>query len=406
MRVLFLNPAGSLGGAERSLLDLAASLRAYSASSVLGLVVGGEGPLGPEAERLGMHVIHLPFGNRLSLVGDSALATGDSRAALAFARRSAGAAFEIASYARRLRSAIRTFDPTVVHSNGIKMHMLAAAVRSHAPLVWHIRDFIGERTLVSHAMRACARRANAAIAISRAVADDARRVLPRMDLSVVHNAIDTDLFRPEGDVANLDLLARLDPAAPGTMRVGLVATYAHWKGHEVFLKAARLLMRDPRLPPVRFYIVGGPIYATMASQYSEDELRALTRELNIESVVGFVPFQKRIESIYRALDVVVHASSRPEPFGRTIVEAMSTGKPVIVAREGGAAELFVEDEDALGVPARDPFALANAIRELVADEPRRRRLGAMARLSALKRFSRGRLALDVVSVYERCAARS
>src|SRR4051812_6736193 len=73
---------------------------------------------------------------------------------------------------------------------------------------------------------------------------------------------------------------------------------------------------------------------------------------------GFVPFQARVEAVYRALDVVVHASTRPEPFGLTIAEAMACGRPLVAARAGGAAELFEDEVEALGLPEVSAGALA------------------------------------------------
>src|SRR5581483_2600448 len=130
---------------------------------------------------------------------------------------------------------------------------------------------------------------------------------------VIHNAIDTTRFAPgPGDPGLLDALARLPRPRAGVLRVGLVATFGIWKGHEVFLRAAaRLAARE-----MRFYVVGGPIYATGA-QVREADLRRLAAELDIEQRVGFVGFQEDTAAIYRALDIVVHASDRPEPFGRT-----------------------------------------------------------------------------------------
>jgi glycosyltransferase involved in cell wall biosynthesis len=185
------------------------------------------------------------------------------------------------------------------------------------------------------------------------------------------------------------------------VRIGLVATYARWKGHDVFLQSGRILKAVPDLPEFRFYIVGGPIYETTSSQYSQQELRALARQLEVAHFTTFVPFQPRIEPVYRALDVVVHASSRREPFGRTIVEAMATGKPVIVTAGGGASELFVDGVDALAVPPRDAQALAKTLGELIADPHRRHVLGGEARASAVRRFSRERLATQVLAAYQR-----
>ena len=401
MRVLFLNPAGGLGGAERCLLDLAASLRAHVGARgiELGLIAGRDGPLLREAEALGVRVVRLLLSDRLAALGDSALLTHGARALPALGCRAAGAALEAANYARRLGVAVRQFSPSVVHSNGIKMHLFAAAAFVRAPLLWHIRDFIGERPLVSRALSACAWRADAGIAISNAVAEDARGLLPRLPLSVIHDAIDTDVFTPVGPASDLDDLAGGDPAPAGTVRVGLIATYARWKGHDVFLQAARLVKARLSNSEIRFYVIGGPIYDTAASEYAQEELRALASQLGAENYVRFIPFQGRVDEVHRALDIVVHTGTRREPFGRTIAEAMATGKPVVASRESGAAELCVDTVDVVCVALRNPDALADALCPLIIDSQRRQRLGSAARSAAVERFSRARLAEQVLNVY-------
>jgi glycosyltransferase involved in cell wall biosynthesis len=401
MRILFLNPSGHLGGAERCLLDLIASIRGYAPTRAaeLGLVAAGDGLLLSEAEALGVHVVRLPLGARLAALGDSTLRAPGPRAAAELLHRMAAAAGDAPLYARRLRKVVSEFRPTVVHSNGIKMHLLAASVGVGAPLVWHVRDFLGDRPLVSRALRLVAWRADAAIAISRAVADDTKKIVPRLPVSVVHDAIDTDVFSPDGRRADLDRLAGAEAAPSGVVRVGLVATYARWKGHETFLEAARLLSADAGGRDVRFYVVGGPIYDAAAWQFSENELRAMVRDLGLQQRVKFVPFQNRVEEVFRALDVVVHASSRREPFGRTIAEAMATGKAVIASRESGAAELFDDGVNALSFPPRNSEALAGGLRDLIADPARRQALGRAARDTAVERFSRARLASQVLDVY-------
>ena len=114
----------------------------------------------------------------------STLRAPDAGAAAALLRRMASAALDVPVYARKLRRAVNQFRPSVVHSNGIKMHLLAAGLGLRAPLVWHIRDFLGDRPVVTHALRLLAWRADAAIAISGAVADDTRRIMPRLPVSI------------------------------------------------------------------------------------------------------------------------------------------------------------------------------------------------------------------------------
>jgi glycosyltransferase involved in cell wall biosynthesis len=212
---------------------------------------------------------------------------------------------------------------------------------------------------------------------------------------VVHNAVDLEHFQPRGTKADLDSLAGLEPAAAGTVRIGLVATYARWKGQEVFLQAASHY-RDPR---VRCFVIGGPIYQTGGSQFSKEELVSLASRLGVLGRVGFIDFQPDTAPIYRALDVVVHASTQPEPFGLTIAEAMACGRAVVVAKAGGAQELFNDELDALGVPPSDSLALATRLQQLVERPDLRQRLGEAARTSAESKFALRAFATRLLSVY-------
>jgi glycosyltransferase involved in cell wall biosynthesis len=404
VRITFVNPVGVLGGGERSLLDLIASLRRAEPSVALQLVVLSAGPLVGRARELGATVDLVPMPEGLLSLGEFGIAGGRGLAAVA-AR--AGAAALSARAATRfilaLRRAIDAFAPDLVHSNGMKAHLLTAAIRSpRIPLVWHLRDFIGDRPLTRIALRAARFRADAAICNSDAVADDARAVLPGMRIERVYNAVDVDAFSPgPADDGLLDELAGVSAAPAGTVRVGMVATYARWKGQDVFLDAAARILARGGEPAIRFYIVGGPIYERDASQFSEAELRAAARRHGLGSRIAFVPFQDDLPRVYRALDVVVHAATRREPFGRTIVEAMACGRAAIVVRGGGSVELFTDGVDALGCVPSNADSLADAVRRLVESPTLRARIGSAARASAASRFSRDRLAREVMSVYRR-----
>ena len=181
------------------------------------------------------------------------------------------------------------------------------------------------------------------------------------DITTVYNAVNLDRFKADGNVAPLDELSGLPPAPPGTIRVGLVATFARWKGHEVFLRALAAL---PAGVSVRGYIIGAPVYQTRGSQYSMAELRAMAAQLGLTGRVGFTGFVDDVSAAMRALDIVVHASTQPEPFGLSIIEAMACGKPVIASRAGGAAEIVEASGGALFHSPGDAADLANRIAQL------------------------------------------
>ncbi len=403
MKILFLNPVGTVGGAERVLLDVIASLRGAEPSVEVHVVSAAAGPLLEAAAGLGAATTVLPLPAAAGELGDSGLRRGRARAVLGLLRRAPAAAWIAWRYARRLRRLVEAIRPDVVHSNGIKFHLLTrlAALRG-TPVVWHLHDFVGARRLIAPGLRWAARAAVGAVAISQAVERDARRALPSLPIAVIPNAVDTEHFAPgPGDGARLDRLANLPPAGPDVVRVGLVATYARWKGQDLFLRAASRVVAGMPGRDVRFYIVGGPIYQTRGSQWSEEELRGLGAELSAAGRLGFAGFVPDTAEVYRALDVVVHASTRPEPFGLTIAEAMACGRPVIVARDGGAAELFRDGAEAVGVPPGDADALARAIAELVNDPAKRGRLGEQARAAAVERFPRERLGRQLLDAYRR-----
>jgi glycosyltransferase involved in cell wall biosynthesis len=193
----------------------------------------------------------------------------------------------------------------------------------------------------------------------------------------------------------------MPPAPPGTIRVGLVATFARWKGHEVFLRA---LAAVPATVSVRGYIIGAPVYQTRGSQYSMAELRALAAQLGLAGRVGFTGFVYDVSAAMRALNIVVHASTQPEPFGLSIIEAMASGRPVIASRAGGAAEIVEASGGALFHRPGDAADLANRIAQLAGDSARRLCLGRAGRAAAERLFARPRLAQELIPIYERVAS--
>jgi glycosyltransferase involved in cell wall biosynthesis len=238
------------------------------------------------------------------------------------------------------------------------------------------------------------RRATACVAISKAIADDILTVAPRLSVRLLENGVDTDHYTPgDGDPEALDRAAGFSEST-SAIRVGLVAAYANWKGHDVFLQALT------RIPNVRGIIVGGPLYSTVGSQWTEGELRARAQQLGIADRVGFIPFQSDPSWVYRSLDIVVHASTRPEPFGLTIAEAMACGRPVVVSASGGAKDLFTDQLDAIGHESGNVESLAKAIEQFVNDTNLRQAIAARARQTAVERFSTKRFGRELIEIYE------
>jgi glycosyltransferase involved in cell wall biosynthesis len=386
------------------LLDVIASIRAARPDFSLGLIAGAEGPLEIAAREIGADSCALPFPASLARLGDSGAGgpAGDQTSIAALLTGISAAVPAVTGYVTALRRRITDFAPDVIHTNGFKMHILGlwASPRS-VPVVWHVHDYVSRRPIMSHMMRAHAHKCAVAIAISRSVAEDVTHTCGRrLRVCRVYNAIDLAHFAPNGPRLNLDALAGMPPAPDGTARVGLVATMARWKGHENFLRAISFLR--PGLP-VRGYVIGGALYQTNGSQYSLEELRRMATDFGVARRVGFTGYVEDPAAAIRALDVVVHASSEPEPFGRVIAEAMACQRPVIVSEGGGAAELVTSGVDSLSYPPGAVGALTRCIRILVENPALRGQLARAGRAKAERFFDRVRLAEEIAPIYSSLA---
>ena len=413
MRIVFISVSDELGGSEIALVEMMAGLRRVQPSWTIGLVLPGRGPLLARAEAAGADCTIVPLPRAIARAGEFGMAASSWLPASAgghtavFGARLLAAAAAVPSYLLKLRRAIRAYQPTIVHTNGFKAHVLGAlavgrarpGARAAGPakLVWHMHEYVGDRAVSRKLLAAHAGRPAAVLANSVSVASDVRRALPTVvSPTVLYNAVDLASFVPVGAIENLDARAGLPPANGPVVRVGLIATFARWKGHEVFLRAIAAL---PSSVPVRGYVIGEPLYATAGSQYDLAELRRLATDLGVAGRVGFTGYLPAAAAM-RALDVVVHASTRPEPFGLVIAEAMACGRATIVSAAGGAAELVEPEVDALTHAPGDDAELARQIARLAGDPALRRTLGERACATARRRFDPHRLATELAQIYE------
>ena len=106
MKVVYLSPCGQLGGAEKSLLDILASLRAAEPGWPLRLVVSEDGPLISQSQALGVPVTVVPFPSALARIGDAGAGgpAGHQHSRWSLLRQLISAAPAVLAYVRKLRS--------------------------------------------------------------------------------------------------------------------------------------------------------------------------------------------------------------------------------------------------------------------------------------------------------------
>jgi glycosyltransferase involved in cell wall biosynthesis len=391
MRIAYLSVSDQLGGSEIVLLEMIKGIRRLRPTWPVQLILPGRGPLLDQAEAAGADCVMLPMPASLARLGEF----GAGPAALA--ARLVPVALALPAYLRRLRTIVNAGRPDILHTNGFKAHIVGARARGTAKVVWHMHEYVGSRRVTRSLLVRHQHHVAAMIANSKSVADDLASALgSTIPVHVVHNAVDLRNFAPDGPVEALDRRAGLAPPPGPVVRVGLVATFARWKGHEVFLRALAALPSDL---PIRGYVVGGPVYDTTGSQHTLAELQALADRLSLGDRVGFTGFLPPAPAM-RALDVVVHASTRPEPFGLVVAEAMACGRAVITSASGGAAELVDAGVDALTHAPGDVAGLSQCIARVADDPELRHALGTRARATAGRRFDSDRMAREVAAVYE------
>jgi glycosyltransferase involved in cell wall biosynthesis len=397
MIVVFVNPVGALGGAERMLLAMISALQYEDRDVEIHLIVGAEGNLIEAAKKLGVKVKVLSIPAQVNKLGDSGIKGNKILGGLKLLFSVFWAWGAIAKYLNQFRAIIKDIDPDIIHSNGIKTHILTAMSKVRLPVVWHIHDFYSTRPFTASVLRWFSNRAEIGVACSEAAGEDARRVLPKLNIKVIYSAVDTDYFYPRPfrpmALEGIDISTK-------SIKVGLAGTFARWKGHDIFIEAASIIARDRPSLDIQFFIIGAPIYSTSGSQFSLPELQALASDLGVADKVKFLGFQANMADIYLWLDIVVHASTEPEPFGYTIAEAMACGRPVIVSRAGGAAELFLNDVEAVAVTPGDAMNLAVTIQYLVCNPKQCQTLGENARKKIVRAFSQNQLGSQIILIYK------
>jgi glycosyltransferase involved in cell wall biosynthesis len=214
-----------------------------------------------------------------------------------------------------------------------------------------------------------------------------------MRIRVIPRGVDPSVFDP-GAVSG-DRMARLARAwrlPDGAAVVLLPGRLTGWKGQGVLLEAmARLSRRDV------FCVLAG------SDQGRRRYAAALARQAEALGIADRLRLAGECDDMPAALslaNVVVHASTRPEAFGRVVIEAQAMGRPVVASDLGGPVETVEEGATGWRVPPGDAQALAAAIEMALALPPEQRAaLGCRARAAVLRGYTVGAMQAATLAVY-------
>jgi len=358
VRVLFMDHVPRMSGAEQSLAELVIGLKGGPVEPVV--AVPADGPLAAELRAHGVLVRQVPMSRTLL---ETSRATLARTPLIALVRLTA---FLAAAW--RTWRLIREVRPHVVHTNTLKTHLIAVLPcrLARVPLIWHLRDILPVGWL-RRAITMIGQAASVIIVPSRAVAEPFRGSRVYRKLRLIPNGVRVEEF---AEAAKDRSLREMMGVTNGDPVIGIVGRLAPWKGQDVFLRAAAMLAA--RHPRAHFAVIGAVLFPENDIPF-ERALHQMTLQLGISDRVSFLGWQPAPEAM-AAIDVFVHASQEPEPFGRAIVEAMASGKPVVAAA-GGAVEEILPPAAGFIVPPARPELLADALDRLLEDRKLRTRMG-------------------------------
>jgi len=214
-------------------------------------------------------------------------------------------------------------------------------------------------------------RFDAVIAVSRWMAGAAAAAgIPADRIRVVYDGVDRDALAAALRRQPAAVRAELGLAADDFV-VLLAGHLRPWKGQRLALEA--LVRTSPRLRSRLRLVLAGA--APPAEAAYRGELEAFARDAGLGACVRFLGERRDVPDLMRAADVVLHASTSPEPFGLVVTEAMALGRPVVAARLGGPCEIVTEGTGLLFDPSR-PDELTFLLEQLYEQPQLRERLGA------------------------------
>jgi glycosyltransferase involved in cell wall biosynthesis len=288
----------------------------------------------------------------------------------------------IAGDVQRLRSLIDSEGIDLVVLHGLANSQGAIAARlGDRPLVWQILDTRTPGPL-RYALAPLVRGLSAAVMTTgRAVADGHPGVPHAHDrLFTYYPPVDTGLFAPDDD--DRRRIRESFSWKSDDIVVGCVSNLTPQKRLETFVEVARAVSRARE--EVRFAIFGAPM--TSHEEYAAG-LMATANDLVAGQRLLQVPVSGDVARHVRALDVFLGtAGPRSEGISTTILEAMSTGVPVVSTDVGAIREAVQHGENGFLVSASDSAELKRSVLRLVDDGALRARMGAASRERAIREF--------------------
>jgi len=245
-----------------------------------------------------------------------------------------------------------------------------------------VRCITHERGINRHYPRLAryyARRLDAIICISNAVRDNLRdKNIDPGNLVTIYNAIDPQVVQ----VDKTEQQIRQQHGIDSTSRlIGVIGNIKEWKGQETAIRAMPEVLQQ--FPDTICLLVGD---TAVDDQYYKERLLALIDQLGIDEHIIFTGYTRNVANYLNAMQLVLHTSVEPEPFGRVLIEAMSMKKPVIGTRAGAVPEIIEEGKTGFTFVPGDHETLGKAITRLLSEPTMITQMGELGYQRLLDQF--------------------
>ena len=234
----------------------------------------------------------------------------------------------------------------------------------------------------------CAKRCDAFLPVStyhsKLMAE--RLCLPEDKLHVTYNGIETDRYPAQS-------------STPDPPVIGYLARLCETKGLGDLVGAYLLLHKRSQLGDTRLHLIGAA--TPKDAQYAQTQHQRLTDAGLADRVTiqQNVSFDEKVAAL-QGMSVLSVPATYGESFGLYVLEANACGVPAVEPDHAGLAEVIEQTGGGILYKPGDPSSLAEALASLLADEARRKALGATGQVSVLERFSTSNMSESVASILE------
>jgi glycosyltransferase involved in cell wall biosynthesis len=306
----------------------------------------------------------------------------------------AQAALSYPSAVLKLRHLLKQYQVDIVHTNNGLIHSTWAvpAALAGARLVWHHRGDPTARgvNIVAPVF------ADHIVTVSN-FSRPSRPMLPvKKRISVIHSPFDHPPELPDRQACRMALIDELG-VSKETRFFGYFGALIDRKRPLLFVKAIHAFIKANPGVPVAGLLFGPPSQYGVRMDVAVDDL---ARSLGIAGNIRVMGFRRPVEPFMSAVDALLVPAVN-EPFGRTLIEAMMLGTPVIATNHGGNPEAISHGRTGFLVEPENPEAFVAPMTTLVTDPFEWERISSQARYEALRDYSVEFHTSRIMEIYQR-----